>query len=47
VVSEGITIRQATTADVPDLVRLRRMMFEAMGFDCTRNWGSQTATRCN
>lgn len=28
-----ITIRQATVADVPDLVRLRRMMFEAMGFD--------------
>ena len=27
------TIRQATVADVPDLVRLRRTMFEAMGFD--------------
>ena len=31
--SDGITIRQATIADVPDLVRLRRAMFEAMGFD--------------
>ena len=31
--SEEITIRQATVADVPDLVRLRRAMFEAMGFD--------------
>ncbi len=28
-----ITVRQATVADVPDLVRLRRMMFEAMGRD--------------
>ena len=28
-----ITIRQATVADIPDLVRLRRTMFEAMGFD--------------
>ncbi|MFQ6100988.1 MAG: GNAT family N-acetyltransferase [Anaerolineae bacterium] len=27
-----ITVRQTTVADVPDLVRLRRMMFEAMGF---------------
>jgi len=33
VVSKEITIRQATVADVPDLVRLRRVMFEAMGFD--------------
>jgi GNAT superfamily N-acetyltransferase len=33
VVSEEITIRQATVADVPDLVRLRRMMFESMGCD--------------
>jgi GNAT superfamily N-acetyltransferase len=33
VVSEAITIRQATVADVPDLVRLRRMMFESMGCD--------------
>lgn len=32
-VSDEITIRQAAVADVPDLVRLRRMMFEAMGFD--------------
>ena len=31
--SDGITIHQAALADVPDLVRLRRMMFEAMGFD--------------
>jgi GNAT superfamily N-acetyltransferase len=30
---DGIAIRQATVADVHDLVRLRRMMFEAMGFD--------------
>lgn len=30
---DGITIRQATVADIPDLVRLRRAMFEAMGFD--------------
>jgi ribosomal protein S18 acetylase RimI-like enzyme len=29
----GVTIRQATVADIPDLVRLRRMMFEAMGYD--------------
>ena len=32
-VSDTITIRQATVADVPELVRLRRTMFEAMGFD--------------
>ncbi|MDY7077269.1 MAG: GNAT family N-acetyltransferase [Chloroflexota bacterium] len=32
-VEEGVTIRQATVADIPDLVRLRRTMFEAMGFD--------------
>ncbi len=31
--SDDVTIRQATAADVPDLVRLRRAMFEAMGFD--------------
>jgi ribosomal protein S18 acetylase RimI-like enzyme len=31
--NKEITIRPATVADVPDLVRLRRMMFEAMGFD--------------
>ena len=30
---EKITIRTATVADIPDLVRLRRMMFEDMGFD--------------
>jgi len=29
---DEITIRQATVADVLDLVRLRRMMFEAMGY---------------
>jgi ribosomal protein S18 acetylase RimI-like enzyme len=29
----GVTIRQATVDDIPDLVRLRRMMFESMGFD--------------
>jgi GNAT superfamily N-acetyltransferase len=27
-----IAIRQATVYDIPDLVRLRRMMFESMGF---------------
>jgi GNAT superfamily N-acetyltransferase len=32
-VDGAIAIRQATIADVDDLVRLRRMMFEAMGFD--------------
>ena len=31
--SDDVTIRQTTIADVPDLVRLRRAMFEAMGFD--------------
>ncbi len=31
--NDEITIRPATVADVPDLVQLRRMMFEAMGFD--------------
>ncbi len=30
---DEITVRQATVADISDLVRLRRMMFEAMGFD--------------
>ena len=30
---DDITIRQATVADIPDLVQLRRAMFEAMGFD--------------
>ncbi len=29
--SKDITIRQAMSADVPQLVRLRRTMFEAMG----------------
>jgi ribosomal protein S18 acetylase RimI-like enzyme len=33
VVSGDISIRQATAADIPDLVRLRRVMFEAMGFN--------------
>jgi GNAT superfamily N-acetyltransferase len=31
--SEVITIRQATVHDIPDLVRLRRHMFESMGYD--------------
>ena len=31
--SDDISIRQSTVADIPDLVRLRRAMFEAMGFD--------------
>ncbi|MFW9917744.1 MAG: GNAT family N-acetyltransferase [Candidatus Thorarchaeota archaeon] len=31
--SGNITIRQATIDDIPALVRLRRMMFEAMGFE--------------
>ena len=30
---DEITIRQAAVADIPDLVRLRRMMFEWMGCD--------------
>ena len=30
---DEITIRQATLTDVLDLVRLRRMMFEAMGWN--------------
>lgn len=30
---DTITIRPATDADLHDLVRLRRMMFEAMGYD--------------
>jgi GNAT superfamily N-acetyltransferase len=30
--NDGITIRQATTADIADLVRLRRVMCEAMEF---------------
>lgn len=32
-VGDVITIRPATREDVPELVRLRRMMFEAMGCD--------------
>ncbi len=31
--NEAIVIRQATSADIDELVRLRRMMFEAMGYD--------------
>ena len=31
--SDEISIRQAAVADIPDLVRLRRMMFETMGYD--------------
>jgi GNAT superfamily N-acetyltransferase len=34
-VDDAITIRSATREDVPQLVRLRRMMFEAMGCDDT------------
>jgi ribosomal protein S18 acetylase RimI-like enzyme len=30
---DEITIRQATVSDIPDLVCLRRVMFESMGFD--------------
>jgi GNAT superfamily N-acetyltransferase len=30
---DEVSIRQATGADVPELVRLRRVMFEAMGVD--------------
>ena len=30
--NDGLTIRQATTADIADLVLLRRVMCEAMGF---------------
>lgn len=32
-VENEITVRQATVDDISDLVRLRRMMFESMGFD--------------
>ena len=32
-VSDEISIRQATVQDIPDLVRLRRMMFESMGYN--------------
>jgi len=31
--SDEIIIRKVTITDLPDLVRLRRMMFKAMGFD--------------
>ena len=31
--TDSITIRQATVGDVPALVRLRRTMFESMGYD--------------
>jgi ribosomal protein S18 acetylase RimI-like enzyme len=30
---EEIEIRPATLTDIPDLVRLRRLMFESMGYD--------------
>lgn len=30
---DDISIRQATIDDIPDLVRLRRLMFESMGYD--------------
>jgi ribosomal protein S18 acetylase RimI-like enzyme len=30
---DGITIRRASADDIPDLVRLRRTMFESMGYD--------------
>jgi ribosomal protein S18 acetylase RimI-like enzyme len=30
---DEVVIRQATVDDIPDLVRLRRVMFESMGFD--------------
>ena len=30
---DTIVVRQATGADITDLVRLRRMMFESMGTD--------------
>ena len=33
VTSDEIIIRPATVSDIPDLVRLRRVMFESMGFD--------------
>ena len=32
-VAGEITVRQASVVDLPDMVRLRRAMFEAMGFD--------------
>jgi hypothetical protein len=34
-VSEQITVRQVTLADLADLVRLRRTMFESMGLRFT------------
>jgi GNAT superfamily N-acetyltransferase len=34
-VDDEVTIRPATLEDIPELVRLRRMMFEAMGCDDT------------
>jgi ribosomal protein S18 acetylase RimI-like enzyme len=30
---DSVVVRQATAADIPDLVRLRRAMFESMGLD--------------
>jgi len=41
--SDEITIRPATSADVPELVRLRRMMFEAMGADDARQLAATDA----
>jgi GNAT superfamily N-acetyltransferase len=41
--SDEITVRPATVADVPDLVRLRRVMFEAMGFDDPAQLGAADA----
>jgi GNAT superfamily N-acetyltransferase len=31
--NDEIIVRQAIISDIPDLVRLRRVMFESMGFD--------------
>ena len=41
---EKITIRPATDADIPDLIRLRRMMFEDMGFDDPEKLGAADAS---
>jgi ribosomal protein S18 acetylase RimI-like enzyme len=39
----GVTIRPATVADIPDLVRLRRVMFEGLGWDDASYDGEQLA----
>ncbi len=44
-IDNKITIRQATLTDIPEIVRLRRMMFESMGFNnLTRLQASDAAS---